>query len=295
MPGSKPMKIAFIGLGIMGKAMARNLLKHDNAMLTVFNRSPKPAQELEKAGAGRAGSPAEAVGKADVVFTMLSSPEVVESLAFGDSGFVDAMDQEAVWVNCSTVNPSFARSCAEQAEQRGFKFIDAPVAGTKKPAQDGELTFLLGGEKDDIENLRDLFELMGKTILHVGPAGQGSAFKMLVNALLAQSMLAYAETALLGEKLGFSRQFLMETLPGLPVSAPFLKGKAALIQNGDFEASFPLELMHKDLHLVDITAYEENQPLFLAGLAKQIYGRAKAAGHGRKDFAAVHEFLDKGE
>jgi 3-hydroxyisobutyrate dehydrogenase/glyoxylate/succinic semialdehyde reductase len=114
---------------------------------------------------------------------------------------------------------------------------------------------------------------------------------MLVNAMLAQSMLVYSETALLGEKLGFSREFLMDTLPNLPVTAPFLKGKAELIKGGNYEPQFPLELMLKDLQLLDVTAYEENQPLFLAGLAKSVYGHANNAGHGRDDFAAVFEYL----
>lgn len=285
------MNVAFIGLGIMGSRMAHNLLNDRSVTLTVYNRSPEPAQTLEKAGAQRADSAAAAVASADVVFTMLTSPEVVETMAFGDAGFVAAMGKNTLWVNCSTVNPSYTRQCADRASAAGIRFIDGPVAGTRMPAETGELTFLLGGEEADINSIRPQLEQMGKKILHVGPAGQGSAFKMLVNALLAQSMLVYSETALLGEKLGFSRDFLMDTLPGLPVSAPFLKGKAGLIKEGHYEAQFPLELMHKDLHLLDITAYEENQPLFMAGLAKAVYGRASAAGRGRDDFAAIYDFL----
>lgn len=286
------MNVAFIGLGIMGSRMARNLINDSSLTVTVFNRSPEPAQALEKAGARRAESAAAAVADADVVYSMLTSPEVVEEVAFGDQGFVAAMNKDALWVNCSTVNPSYTRQCAEKARAAGVRFIDGPVAGTKMPAETGELTFLLGGDEADINSIRPQLEQMGKKVLHVGPAGQGSAFKMLVNALLAQTMLVYSETALLGEKLGFSRDFLMDTLPGLPVSAPFLKGKAGLIKDDNYEAQFPLELMHKDLHLLDLTAYEENQPLFMAGLAKAVYGRASAAGRGRDDFAAIYDFLD---
>lgn len=287
------MNISFIGLGIMGSRMANNLLKENGISLTVFNRSPGAMTALEKAGAKTARSARAAVADADVVFTMLSAPEVVEKVAFGENGFVGAMGEGALWVNCSTVNPSYTRECDERARARGLRFLDAPVAGTKMPAETGELTFLLGGESDDVEEVRHLLEHMGQKILHVGAAGQGSAFKMLVNALLAQSMLVYSETALLGEKLGFSRDFLMDTLPNLPVTAPFLKGKAGLIKEGDFEAQFPLELMLKDLHLLDLTAYEQKQPLFLAGLAKSVYGQANSAGHGRDDFAAVFDYLAK--
>lgn len=287
------MNVAFIGLGIMGSRMAKNLLNCNGISLTVFNRSPEAMTALEKAGAKAADSARAAVAGADVVFTMLSAPEVVEKVAFGDEGFVDAMEQGALWVNCSTVNPSYTRECDQRVRAHSLRFLDAPVAGTKMPAETGELTFLLGGESDDVEQVRPLIEHMGQKILHVGPAGQGSAFKMLVNALLAQSMLVYSETALLGEKLGFSRDFLMDTLPNLPVTAPFLKGKAGLIKEGHYEAQFPLELMLKDLHLLDLTAYEEKQPLFLAGLAKSIYGQANNAGHERDDFAAVFDYLGK--
>jgi len=289
------MNVTFIGLGIMGSRMASNLLKHDDVSLTVFNRSPEAMGPLEDAGAKAASSAREAVAGADVVFTMLSAPEAVEEVAFGEKGFVSAMDRNALWVNCSTVNPSFTRDCDSRARAQGVRFLDAPVAGTKMPAEAGELTFLLGGESEDVEEVRSMLECMGQKILHVGDAGQGSAFKMLVNAQLAQNMLAYAETALLGEKLGFSRDFLMDTLPNLPVTAPFLKGKAELIRNSDYEAQFPLELMLKDMHLLDVTAYEEGQPLFLAGLAKSLYGQANLAGRGREDFAAVFDHLSKSD
>ncbi|MCK2182808.1 NAD(P)-dependent oxidoreductase [Halomonas getboli] len=289
------MNVTFIGLGIMGSRMARNLLAHDGIALTVFNRSPEAMEPLAEAGARTAESAREAVAGAEVVFTMLSAPDAVDGVAFGDDGFVEAMDDGALWVNCSTVNPSYTRTCNERARAGGIRFLDAPVAGTKMPAETGELTFLLGGESDDVDQVRPLLDHMGQKILHVGPAGQGSAFKMLVNAMLAQSMLVYAETSLLGEKLGFSRDFLMETLPNLPVTAPFLKGKAELIKEGDYDTQFPLELMLKDLHLLDVTAYEQQQPLFLAGLAKSLYGQASSAGHGREDFAAVFDYLDKPE
>ncbi len=287
------MNVAFIGLGIMGSRMANNLLNHNGIKLTVFNRSPEAMAPLKNAGARTADSARDAVADAEVVFTMLSAPEVVEKVAFGDDGFVGAMDEGALWINCSTVNPSYTRECDERSRARGVRFLDAPVAGTKMPAETGELTFLLGGESVDIEQVRPLLEQMGQKILHVGPAGQGSAFKMLVNALLAQNMLVYSETALLGEKLGFSRDFLMDTLPNLPVTAPFLKGKAGLIKDGDYEAQFPLELMLKDLQLLDVTAYEQKQPLFLAGVAKSVFGQAYSAGHGREDFAAVFDYLEK--
>ena len=132
---------------------------------------------------------------------------------------------------------------------------------------------------------------MGSKVLHIGEVGKGSAFKMLVNLLLAQSMVAFSETVLLGEKMGLSRDFLLDQLPGLPVTAPFIKAKAEMIRNKEFDVQFPLELMYKDLHLASVTAYENKQALFQGNIAKELFGLASQKGYERKDFSAIYEFL----
>ena len=154
------------------------------------------------------------------------------------------------------------------------------------------MTFFVGGGTNELEEARPLMEAMGQKIIHIGECGKGSSFKMLVNALLAQSMLMFSETILLGEKMGLDKDFLLNTLPNLVVSAPFTKAKAPMIQNDDYEVQFPLELMHKDLHLAPLSAYEIGQPLYLANIAKEVFGAATQAGLGRLDFAAVHRYLE---
>lgn len=286
------MQVTFIGLGIMGSRMAFNLLK-GGVDLTVFNRSEAPLKKLAQQGASTAESCRQAVQNADLVMTMLATPEAVEEVALSAKGFVSAMKPHAIWVDCSTVNPSFSLRSARTARTQRVRFIDAPVAGSKPQAQNGELVFLAGGDADDLKSVEKVLLMMGTRIVHVGETGKGACLKMLVNALLAQSMLAFSETVLLGETLGLSRNFLLDTLPGLPVSAPFLKAKAELIREDDYDALFPLELMHKDLHLAALTAYEHNQPLTSANLAKEIYAAAKKSGLGRQDFAAVFKFLSR--
>ena len=286
------MNVTFIGLGIMGSRMARNLL-NNNVKLTVYNRSDEPARILEQQGALRASSASEAVRGADVVFTMLSSPEAVAAVMTGPQGALADMPENALWVDCSTVNPSFSRMMREAAAQQRTRFIDAPVAGTKPQAEQAELVFFTGGTASDLAEVEPLLNIMGQKVMHLGEVGMGTSFKMLVNALLAQSMVLFSETLLLGEKMGLDRNFLLDTLPNLAVSAPFTKAKAEMIRNNDYEVQFPLALMYKDLHLAALTAYEHQQPLYLANLAKELFGRAVQNGMGRQDFAAVHQELMK--
>ena len=287
------MQITFIGLGIMGSRMVRNLLKTPHP-ITIFNRSAHKAGPLVEAGATAAPSLEAAVKNADVVITMLSTPEVVEDMAFGRDGFVQHIRLNALWVDCTTVNPSFSRSMGLRAQAAGIRFIDAPVAGSKAPAENAQLTFLAGGDATNLEQIQPLLDAMGQKTVHAGKIGQGSALKMLVNAMLGQSMAIFAETVHLGQALGFDRDFLLEALPGFPVIAPFTKVKAAKIKKGDYEEEFPLEWMHKDLHLAALSAYEQNIALFMVNQAKEIYARAREAGLGREDMAAIMKVFGRG-
>ena len=282
--------VSFIGLGIMGERMAANLL--DNGVdLTVYNRSLEPVERLVEEGASASTSFRTCAAGADLVFSMLSTPQVIHEVALREDGFLWGMRQDALWVDCSTVDPSFSRRCSRDAESAGVRFVDAPVAGSAHQAEDGVLTFFVGGEESDLEEIGFYLKMMGEKIIHVGPAGQGSALKILVNSLLAQSMIAFSETVLLGEKLGLEEDFLLDVLPGLPVSAPFLKAKAEKIRFEDYRVQFPLEWMHKDLDLVTKTASGEGQPLFLANLVKELFQAAKEQGLAREDFSAVHQYL----
>ncbi|MEO1436505.1 MAG: NAD(P)-dependent oxidoreductase [Bacteroidota bacterium] len=281
------MKVSFIGLGIMGSRMAANLLK-GGIDLTVYNRSDAPIKLLQEQGAKVGNSYTHAVSNADVVFTMLSNPEVVQEIA---AAILPAMKKGALWVDCSTVDPQSSLASAAKAKTLEIRFLDAPVTGTKPHAANAQLSFFVGGNVKDLTEVRPLLDLMGQKTLHLGDTGKGAAFKMLVNALLAQNMILFSETVLLGEKMGLSRDFLLDTLPNLVVSAPFTKFKASMIREGKYEVMFPLELMHKDLHLVNQMAYAFNQPMVMAAVAETLYGKAKQSGLGRQDFAAIHESL----
>ena len=288
------MTIGFIGLGIMGSRMAGNLLKNGYE-LVVYNRTKEKAKPLEEKGAKIAGSPAEAGEVSGILFTMLASPDAVKETALGNEGFLNSLKKNSLWIDSSTVNPSFSREMNRKAREKGIRFLDAPVAGTIGPAEKGELIFFAGGDETDFDEAKPLMEAMGKKVIHVGVNGMGTSMKMVVNLMLGNAMIAFAEAMTLGESLGLPKEALFNTLLGGPVTAPFLSGKKEKIQHKKFDTEFPLIHMQKDLFLVSQTAFENKISLPLSNISKEIYGLAAKHGLGEKDFSAVYEFLNNGK
>jgi 3-hydroxyisobutyrate dehydrogenase-like beta-hydroxyacid dehydrogenase len=285
------MRIGFIGLGLMGSRMAANLLRRAGYDLVVYNRTRAKADSVLDLGATWAETPAQLGEQVDLLFTMLAHPEAVRQTALGDQGFLDALPSGALWVDCSTVNPSFSRAMAEQAQERGIRFLDSPVAGTLGPAAEGELLFLVGGDAEDIEACRPLLEVMGRKVVHVGGHGQGTGLKMVFNLLLGEAMLAFSEALVLGQSLGIPRDSLLDALLGSAVVAPFLKGKRQKVAAGQYEAEFPLKWMRKDLHLASLTGYEEGIALPAVNAVKEIFALAVGDGRGEQDFSAIYQFM----
>jgi 3-hydroxyisobutyrate dehydrogenase-like beta-hydroxyacid dehydrogenase len=284
------MKVGFIGLGIMGSPMAQNLQKAGYD-LVVYNRTPEKADDLVARGAQFADSPAEVGDRVDMLFTMLAAPKAVYETALGSHGFLDSLKENSLWVDCSTVNPSFSMEMAGKAREKGVRFLDAPVAGTKGPAEEGQLIFFVGGDEKDLDLCKPLLETMGRAVVHVGKNGMGTSMKMVVNLMLAESMLAFSEAMTLGEALGISKDALFNTLLGGPLTAPFIGGKRNKIETGNFEPEFPLKWMHKDTHLVSVTAYENDVALPALNVVKEIYAVARRNGLGDKDFSAIYHLL----
>ena len=285
------MKVSFLGLGIMGSRMAANLLKN-GIDLTVWNRTYSAAAGLAKHGAKVADTAAAAVENADVVFTMLSTPQVVESVALGENGFVKNMKSNAIWADCSTVNPSFSKTISERPELNNIRFTATPVAGSKNQAAEAVLVFFCGGEKSVFEEIKPLIDHMSKAAMHLGDIDAGANLKMLVNSMLGQSMMVFAENVALGEKMGLDKDFLLNFLPKLPVIAPFVGSKADNLRRDEYPTEFPLEWLLKDLHLAMQSAYEHDMPQVMASAAKEVYARAKAKGLAREDFSAVYKVVE---
>ena len=284
------MEIGFIGLGIMGSRMAANLLKAGYS-LTVYNRTHQSAEALAGQGARLADSPRALAAEVDVLFTMLSTPEVIEAIALGEGGFLAALKPGTIWVDCSTVNPTFSRKLGAAAQKQGVHFLDAPVAGSKIPAEKRLLTFLVGGDPADVETCRPMFAAMGQKTIHAGVVGTGISLKLIFNMLLAQAMAALSEGLKLGEGLGLERSAILDALTGSPVVAQAVLGKRQKIESADYSPEFPLQWMQKDLQMMSIAAYEQGLALPVTNLVKEIYMQAVEGGYAEDDFSVIYPFM----
>jgi 3-hydroxyisobutyrate dehydrogenase-like beta-hydroxyacid dehydrogenase len=284
------MKIGFIGLGIMGSRMAANLQKQGYS-LVVFNRTRAKAAPLLGPCGAFSDSPAKLAEQVDVLFTMLAHPDAVEQAALRANGFLNYLRPNALWVDCSSVNPSFSKKMAAAAAARQVRFVDAPVTGSAPIAAAAKLTFWVGAEAADLEKIRPLLLCMGDKIVHTGGHGMGTSMKVVINLLLGTGMAAFAEAMALGEGLGISGKMLFDSLLGMPAVAPFLASKREKIESGNYEAEFPLRWMQKDLHLASVSAYESGVAMPLTNAAKELYRFAMKEGHASQDFSAVYEYL----
>lgn len=287
------MKLGFIGLGIMGSRMAMNLQARGHS-LVVFNRTREKAERLLAEGAIWAGSPAALAPQVEIIMTMLAHPEAVKEAALGQDGFLAHVGPGGMWIDCSTVDPSFSKEMAEQAQARGLRFLGAPVTGSKTQAALATLTFWVGGDSSDLEKSRPILECMGNTVVYCGGQGAGASLKMVMNQLLGTMMAAFAEGLALGESLGLSRAVLLNTLLSGPVAAPFLALKRDRIETGNYEqADFPLRWLEKDLHLAGVSAYESGAAVPLTSVAKEVYRLAIRQGLGGQDFSAICGYLSR--
>jgi len=283
------MKIGFIGLGIMGCRMATNLQKHGYP-LVVFNRTRTKAEPLLGPCGAFSDSPAKLAQQVDVLFTMLAHPDAVEEAALGENGFLGSLKPNTLWVDCSSVNPSFSKKMAAESARHEIHFIDAPVTGSAPVAAEARLIFWVGADRADLEKIRPLLLCMGNKIVHTGGCGMGTSMKMVINLLLGTGMAAFAEAMELGQGLGLSQKMLFDSLLGTPAVAPFVASKREKIESGNYEVEFPLRWMQKDMQLASVSAYETGVALPITNVTKEVYRLAMRGGHETADFSAIYEF-----
>ncbi len=277
--------VAVIGTGIMGSAMARNLVA---AGLTtrVWDRSASATGPLADVGAVVAASARDAVQDAGVVITMLPTADVVDSVIF-DGGVADALADGCVWAQMGTVGVAATLRMRDRLASRrpGVMFVDAPVSGSKGPAQQGQLLILASGPAAAGEPVRPAFDVVGRKTVWLGEAGQGSQLKLVVNAYMSILIEGVAETMELADRLGIGHEQLAEVIEGGPLDAPIAGAKFHKMDRRDFAAEFPLEWALKDVDLAIGAARGDTLPL-LTALSGQWHA-AVAAGHGRQDVSAA--------
>jgi 3-hydroxyisobutyrate dehydrogenase len=277
--------IAVLGTGIMGAPIARNLAAA-GFDVHAWNRTRSKAEPLAADGVAVFDEPAEAVAGAGIVLTMLSDGEAVRATMAGE-GALEAMNPEALWIQASTVGVHASAELAELAAAAGITIVDAPVLGTRQPAEQGELIVLASGPEAARERSAPVFEAIGKKTVWLGEAGAGSRMKLVVNSWLLALVEGLAESIALAEGLGADPRTFLEIIDGGPMGPPYAKLKGTAMIEESFEPAFPLALAAKDARLVAAAADQLGLDLPLGELVAERMQRVIDAGHGEEDMAAA--------
>ena len=288
-PMENAQRIAFVGLGIMGAPMARNLVEA-GFDLAVYTRTPEKAERFaQEHGAQAAKTPAEAAEGAEVFVTMVPDEAQVEEVLFGPDGAADALSQGALVIDMSTISPTASKRMGERLAEPGLPFVEAPVSGSKPKAEDGTLTIMAGGAPENFERALPLFEAMGERIVRVGPLGHGQMAKLLTNTMGAVNAAALAEAVRTAKAAGIDREAFLEVAAGSAGASAMLNLKGPPMFEESYEpALFKLDHMLKDVRHALAEARSLGIDLQFGALAETVYAEAAENGHGEQDFAAVY-------
>jgi 3-hydroxyisobutyrate dehydrogenase len=279
-------RIGFLGLGTMGAAMAANLARAGRTV-TVWNRTPGRAPELDELGVSRATTPAEVAQGVDALVICVSDTPDVESVLFGADGVAAGARPGQLVIDCSTIAPSATRDFARRLAERGVGLVDAPVSGGSEGAQKATLTIFCGGEADAVERARPILEAMGKTITHVGPSGAGQAVKAVNQVILAGTYLGVAEGIVLALKAGLDVEQVVGALGGGAAQSWVLANRSGRMIANDYPLGFKVELHRKDLGIALDLAREMGAELPVPELAAELETDLVASGHPEDDMSAL--------
>ena len=278
--------VAVLGAGgTMGFAMSQNLLKH-GIRVRAWNRTFERAEPLAAAGAELAATPAEAATGADTILTMVSDADAVMEAMNGRDGAVATAGGDSLWLQMSTIGEDGTTRCAELADGRGLGFVDAPVLGTKQPAQDGTLVVLASGPAEHQGAAQPVFDAVGQRTMWVGEAGAGTLLKLVVNTWIVTTVCGAAETIALAEGAGLDPRLLFEAVEGGPLDMPYLRAKGEAMIEREFAPSFSLRLAAKDARLVEESAGRRGMELPLTAAARRQL-EAGVEEHGDDDLSAA--------
>eukprot|EP00271_Cylindrocystis_brebissonii_P018806 TRINITY_DN546_c0_g2_i1.p1 TRINITY_DN546_c0_g2~~TRINITY_DN546_c0_g2_i1.p1 ORF type:complete len:300 (+),score=71.13 TRINITY_DN546_c0_g2_i1:255-1154(+) len=289
-PGGQ--EIGFLGLGIMGLAMARNLIKAGFSV-TVWNRTAAKCEELVAEGASQASSPAEVIKKCPITIAMLATPAAALDVAFGADGVAGAIGPGKSYVDMSTVDEATSTRISKAVEVAGGRFLEAPVSGSKGPAQAGQLVIMAAGDEALFGEVAQAFDVMGKKTFYLGPVGGAARMKLVVNMVMGSMLTAFAEGMALAERSDLSQQTLLDVLELGALSNLMFKMKGPAMINSAYPPAFPLKHQQKDMRLALALGDALDQPLPVAAAANEAFKRAKALGLGENDFAAVYAAISQ--
>jgi 2-hydroxy-3-oxopropionate reductase len=284
--------IGFIGLGVMGAPMARNLQEAGHA-LVVHSRSPEPVEALAEAGAETAGSPREVAERAHVVITMLPDSPAVEAVVLGEDGVLAGASEGDLLVDMSTIHPTVSVAIAQAAAEHGVAALDAPVSGGDVGAQQGTLSIMVGGEAADFERARPLFEVLGKTIVHLGEAGAGQVVKACNQVVVAVTIAAVSEALVLGSKAGVDPERILDVLGGGLAANKVMEMRRRNFLEHDFTPGFRIDLHHKDLNIALESGDAYGVPLVVTGVVQQYMRALRAKGHGGDDHSGLLRLVEE--
>lgn len=279
-------RYGFLGLGIMGQAMAANLLKA-GLTVTVWNKTTNKCDALIKKGALHQETPAQVVANSDITFAMVSDPAASKQLCFGKQGVLEGIGKGKGYIDVSTVDPQTSIEISKAIDKKGGRYLEAPVSGSKKPAEDGVLVFVCAGDNSLYDEAIPAFELMGKKSFYLGETGFGAKMKLVINMIMGTMMAGFAEGISLGEKSGLKVNDILDVLDQGAITNPMFRLKGATMIKNSFSTAFPLKHMQKDMRLALHMGDEKDQALYTAGAANFSYIKARSKGYGDEDFSAV--------
>jgi 2-hydroxy-3-oxopropionate reductase len=283
--------VGFIGLGIMGRPMARNLIKAGHP-LVVHSRSRGPVDEIVQAGATAAASPKDVAAKADVLITMLPNSPDVEQVALGPNGIIEGARRGLIYADMSTISPIVSQKIGKALEARGVAMLDAPVSGGEKGAIDGALSIMVGGDKAVFEKVLPIFQAMGKTITLLGPLGLGGFTKLANQIIVAVNLTALAEALTLGKKAGLDRELLLTALAGGLAGSKCLDQKKPNYVSNTYNPGFKIDLHYKDLGLIMESARALGVPLPATAVVQELFSALRVKGRGGLDHSGVITLLE---
>jgi 2-hydroxy-3-oxopropionate reductase len=283
--------IGFVGLGIMGRPMARNLLKAGYP-LVVHSRSQGPVQELVGAGAKAASAPRDVAGQVEVLITMLPNSPDVELVALGPGGIIEGARPGLLFADMSTISPIVSKKVGAELGKKGVRMLDAPVSGGEKGAIDAALSIMVGGEKADFDAALPIFQAMGKTITHLGALGAGGFTKLANQIIVAGNLTALGEALTLARKAGLDRELTLKALGGGLAGSRCLDQKTPNYVAGTYNPGFKIDLHYKDLGLIMESARAMGVPLPSTAVVQELFGALRVKGGGGLDHSGIITLLE---